>query len=201
MNDALGNEISKIEAPNESIEKNKKSAPIVSPKQTSDTNNILRSSPSQSMINRLQSKSDASMIRRPKRNVVRKRILDSPDDLERSTQSNQSLESDWEQTESGNDSDSSDDVNFKSCTTSKSSGSTRKLNPRMESTRKQNPSSQSTRKKAVSKKPNKNDIIFLDLSSEEVSEVNGRNPPEVSEEDLANITRRFLETDLNDDSE
>lgn len=55
--------------------------------------------------------------------------------------------------------------------------------------------------KRSSKKSDKNDLIFLDLSAEEVVRVDKNFHANVPEDDLANITRKFLETDLNNDEE
>lgn len=57
----------------------------------------------------------------------------------------------------------------------------------------------STAKKKAAAKGTK--LIYLDLSSEEVVEVDENHQTNVPEDDLAEITRKFLESDLNDSAE
>lgn len=155
----------------------------------SSTKKVLQSSPSQSVLNKLKPlENDSSAIQRPKRNAVRKRILypfDEDDEKENSTQSRKSDEPEWTKSDSESsypltEDDSDSDSNF----TPKPSNTPRKPN--------------SISKKSAAKK-GKNKLIYLDLSSEEVVEVNENHHSDVTEDDLANITRRFLEADLNDE--
>lgn len=63
--------------------------------------------------------------------------------------------------------------------------------------------SSTTKKKTASKaRTNARNLVYLDLSAEEVVEVDENHQTKnVSEEDLAEITRKFLASDLNDSTE
>lgn len=127
---------------------------------------------------------------RPQRSVQRKRIIYSDDD-----------DSDKENSES----DYTDDDSY-SCSNSESelltddnSDDEKNNVGEPKSTRKKAPTG-STTKKRPNKKTNKNDLIYLDLSSEEIVQVDENFHSNVAEDDLANITRKFLEADLDDDA-
>lgn len=110
-------------------------------------------------------------------------------------------------TESGGDtdefmtSDEDDDWNEKKDATSPStySSSDDEFVPRTARKRGQIVGATSTTRKKAAAKGQK--LVYLDLSSEEVVEVNENHQSNVSEEDLAEITRKFLESDLNDSHE
>lgn len=121
---------------------------------------------------------------RPKRNVQRKRIFDS--DEEDSDKENDH-ESDW----SGDSSNS--DPNFMTDDDSDHSFEI----PKPKSVR-QNGSASSTSKRPA-RKNDKNGLVYLDLSSEEVVRVDKNFHANVSEEDLANISRKFLDSDLDNE--
>lgn len=125
---------------------------------------------------------DSSIVIRPRRNVVRKPILDSDDESDKENESN------WSDESSFSDSDllTDDDSDRKSEKGVQKPKSTRK-----------NPLAESTTKRKT-KKTDKNDLVYLNLSAEEIVRVDEKFHSNVSEEDLANITRKFLETDLND---
>lgn len=127
---------------------------------------------------------DSSVITRPRRNAVRRAILDSDSDKENDSD-------EW--------SDSDTSYSDSDLLTDDDSDETEKRGNSKDSARKP----KSVRKNAPSatKRPakKKNDLIYLDLSSEEIVQVDENLITNVSEEDLANITRKFLEADLNDE--
>lgn len=121
---------------------------------------------------------DSSLIRRPRRNVARKQLVISSYDDDGSDFDDSG--SDWEKhSESGNaniltDDDSDSDASIGSY---RSKGS----------------------KRTATKPRSKNRLTYLNLSEAEVIEVDGDNSGiAASEEDMANITRRFIEADLED---
>lgn len=142
--------------------------------------------PSPSMINKAPVELDeSSIVRRPRRNVVRKQLSISSSDSEKENDFDDSG-SDWSGSEDANNSSlmtDDDSVSDDSITTSRTKGSKKNA------------------KTTTAKKRNKNRLTYLNLSEQEVIEVDDDARTEASEEDLANITRRFLETDLNDDEE
>lgn len=121
---------------------------------------------------------------RPRRNLVRKPILDLEDESDKEN------ESDW-----SDNPDNSSSIDSDILTDDDSDSAEEKVS-KPKSVRK-NAAGGSTSKRPP-KKAGKNELIYLDLSSEEIVEVD-ENHHNVSEEDLANITRKFLETDLNDE--
>lgn len=159
-------------------------------KQVSSAKKGSQLTPSQSVLNKFQLKpleNDSSTKKRPQRNVARKKILysfDEDDEKEnevknkrvaKSKQSDDSFDSDFSSVMTDDESDS--DENF----TPKPTDTSRTVNgPR-------------------TKKNDKNKLIYLDLSSEEVVEVNENQHSNVSEEDIANVTRQFFEADLNNE--
>lgn len=131
---------------------------------------------------------------RPQRSVRRKRIIYSDDD---DASEKENARSGW-----------TDDSNY-SCSVSESelltddnSDEEQKdvISETPKSVRGKKPTG-STTKRLPKKKANKNDLIYLDLSAEEIVQVDENFHSNVSEQDLANITRKFLETDLNDADE
>lgn len=128
---------------------------------------------------------------RPQRSVRRKRIVYSDDESDK-----ENLQSDW-----SNDSSYSDGSSESDLLTDDDSDSGREKGgdartPR--SARGKKVRTASTRKR-TNKKANKNGLVYLDLSSEEVVQVDENFHANVPEDDLANITQKFLETDLNGD--
>ncbi|XP_031622795.1 titin-like [Contarinia nasturtii] len=121
---------------------------------------------------------------RPRRNVVRKPIFDSEDE------SNKENETDYS-------SDDFSDTNYLTNDDTDDSNAETESIPKPRSVRGKNGTGVSATKRPE-KKTSKNDLIYLDLSSEEVATVD-ENYHNVPEDDLANITRKFLETDLNDE--
>lgn len=111
--------------------------------------------------------------------------------------------------ESGNDSDkdvfmTSDededwDAKKDASSSTSSSSSDDEFVPRTARKRGQLAGASSTAKKKPATKAQK--LVYLDLSSEEVVEVDENYQPNVSEEDLAEVTRKFLESDLNDSTD
>lgn len=143
-------------------------------------------SPSQSVINKLTSKpveKPSSTTKRPKRNA-RKRILysfDEDDDEENSGQTNKNNDDSFSSdmmTDDENDSDFS----------IKSSGTSKTI------TKKE-------KQKNPKKKNDKNKLIYLDLTAEEVVEVDDDYRRKISEEDLVNMTKHFFEDDLDEKKE
>lgn len=131
---------------------------------------------------------------RPQRSVRRKRIVYSDDDDASEKENAQSDLTDDSYTCS---------VSGSELLTDDDSGEEKDVisgTPRSVRGKKAAPTS-STTKRLPKKKANKNDLIFLDLSAEEIVQVDENFHANVSEEDLANITRKFLETDLNDADE
>lgn len=127
---------------------------------------------------------DSSIITpRPRRNVMKNPIVDSEDETDKES------ETDWSDDDSYSDSDvlTDDDSDNGVSVVSKP-----------KSTRGKNVAGASATKRS-SKKPNKNELIYLDLSSEEIHRVDENFHANVSEDDLANITRKFLAADLNDE--
>lgn len=118
---------------------------------------------------------------RPRRNIVRNPIFDTDDESDKEN------ESDWSDDNSYSDSDilTDDDSDKK----------TDKV-PKPKSLRGKNAAGASASKRPA-KKTDKNELIYLDLSSEEIVRVDEKYHANVSEEDLANITRKFLDADLN----
>lgn len=125
---------------------------------------------------------EASVIGpRPQRNVRRKKIIYSDDESDK-----ENIESDW----------SDDSCNSVSeLLTEDESDEEVVTKPRSFQGKKTTAAGTSKRS---TKKSNKDKLVFLDLSSEEIAEVAENFHANVSEEDLANITRKFLETDLNE---
>lgn len=126
---------------------------------------------------------DSSIISRPRRNVVRKPIFDSEEESDKENELNLSDDTSYSDSDILTD-DNSEHGSEKEILKPKSS--------------RKNPAGASSTSKGRAKKANKNELIFLDLSSEEIVRVDENFHANVSEEDLANITRKFLETDLND---
>lgn len=128
---------------------------------------------------------DSSVLTpRPRRNMRQNQIIDSDDetnDKENEFETDFSSDTSYSQSDLLTDDENDDDYEV----------------PKPKSVRKNAPGTSTTKKS--SRKNKKNDLIFLDLSSEEVVEVNENHHANVSEEDLANITQKFLETDLNKD--
>lgn len=123
---------------------------------------------------------------RPQRSVQRKRIIYSDDD----ESDKENSASDWtDSSYSGSDAGSAlltdDDSDKERDIVGEPKSARGKKAPTGSTTKRQN------------KKANKNDLIYLDLSSEEVVEVDENFHSNVPEDDLANITRKFLEADLN----
>lgn len=126
-----------------------------------------------------------SSVSRPQRSVQRKRIVYSDDD----ESDKENSASDW--TDSSNScSDSQSELLTDDDSDKDNAGEPK-------STRKTAPTASTTKRR--NKKANKNDLIYIDLSSEEIVQVDENFHANVAEEDLANITQRFLETDLNGD--
>lgn len=125
---------------------------------------------------------DSSIITtRPRRNAwPRKPILDSDSDKENESECSDD-DSSYSDSDLLTDDDSDREVERE------------KSKEKPKSVRKNAPSAT----KRSAKKAN--DFIFLDLSSEEIVEVDENFHANVSEEDLANVTRKFLESDLNDE--
>lgn len=120
---------------------------------------------------------DSSILTtRPRRNAARKRIIDSDSD--------EDDESEWSDDSSYSNSD---------LLTDDDSDQEKENIPKPKSVRK---NTASATKRPVKKA---NDLIYLDLSSEEIAQVDENFHANVSEEDLANITQKFLETDLNEE--
>lgn len=136
--------------------------------------------------NETPSKETSNVITRPQRNVRRKQIIYSDDDDD----SDKENESDWSEDESYSGSASP------LLTEDESDNEHKEPEPKPKSVRKKAPAS--TNKRPPTKKADKNKLIFLDLSSEEIVRVDENFHANVSEDDLANITRKFLETDLGD---
>lgn len=131
---------------------------------------------------------------RPQRSVQRKRIIYSDDDSDKENESD--LESEWSDDSSYSESNPdllTDDESDKEQNRTPAPTSTSKP----KSVRKK-PTTASTSKRST-KKSDKDKLIYLDLSSEEIVQVDENFHANVAEEDLANITRKFLETDLNDE--
>lgn len=126
---------------------------------------------------------------RPQRSVQRKRIIYSDD--EESDKENS--ESDWTDDSSYSSSNSQSEL-----LTDDGSDKEKDTVRGPKSVRGKKALTGSTTKRST-KKTNKNDLIYLDLSSEEIVQVDENFHANVSENDLANITRKFLETDLNAD--
>lgn len=128
---------------------------------------------------------------RPQRSVQKKKIVYSDDESDKEN------ESDW--SDDGSYSDSMHDASdiLTDDDSGKENGKSKTNARKPTSVRGKNAAASSTSKRST-KKANKNDLIYLDLSSEEIAQVGKNHHANVSEEDLANITRKFLETDLND---
>lgn len=197
-------EISMIEGPNHkkdppksakktprSIKKKPTEAPKTKPLLKSSTKKALvgkQASPS--VINKAAVQMDeSSILQRPRRNIVRKQLVIASSDDEDDEDKENAFEdsgSDWSHSEGSCKSNlmtDDDSVSDESISTQRTKGS--KMNA----------------KTATAKKRNKNRLTYLNLSEQEVVEVDDDARTEASEEDLANITRRFLEADLNDDEE
>lgn len=123
---------------------------------------------------------------RPKRNVRRQNIFDSDD---KTNDKENDYATDW----TGDTSYSNSDM-----LTEDESDDEYEI-PKLKNVHGRHTAGTSISKKQSSKKNDKNDLIFLDLSSEEVVRVDANFHANVSEDDLANITRKFLETDLNNE--
>lgn len=177
-----------------SVKKTKNSKKIDTPR----ANKALDIQPSLSVINKrrpLSTVNESSIIsNRPQRNVNRKKIVyssgDSDNDENASANGSKNA-SDW--TESVNSSysdlltdDDDGDNDFE----------TNIVTPRSKNNKKC-PSSSTV--KRGTKKTDKNKLIYLDLSAEEVKETDEHSQSKACEEDLANITKRFLEADLEDE--
>lgn len=134
---------------------------------------------------------------RPQRSVRRKRIIYSDDDDDDASEK-ENARSDWT-----DDSSFSCSVSGSELLTDDDSDEEKDVisrTPKSVRGKKAAPTG-STTKRVPKKKATKNDIIYLDLSAEEIVQVDANFHANVSEEDLANITRKFLETDLNDADE
>lgn len=143
-------------------------------------------SPSQSVINKVATKpveKTSSATKRPQRNA-RKRILYSfdEDDEEECSGQTKKRSDDSFSSEILTDDESDSDFSTKSSGTSKNATKKGK---------------QTNRKQ----RNDKNKLIYLDLSAEEVVEVDDDDQPKISEEDLINMTKHFFEDDLNDKKE
>lgn len=136
---------------------------------------------SPSVINRPAAPmNDSSLVHRPRRNVARKKLaISSSDDSEKENAFDDSG-SDWEKSSASEQSSliTDDDSD------SEASGGTRR--------------SKGSKMKVPTKRA-KNRLTYLNLSEAEVFEVDDDNASAVvSEEDMANITKRFLAADLDD---
>lgn len=125
---------------------------------------------------------------RPQRSVRRKKIIYSEDESDKEND-----KSDWSDDSSYSDSDAVSDL-----LTEDDSDKEKEVVPTPKSVRGKKTATASTSKRPT-KKSDKDKLIFLDLSSEQIVEVDEHFHANVSEDDLANITRKFLETDLNDE--
>lgn len=145
--------------------------------------------PSLSVVNKrrpLSTVNESSVIgKRPQRSVNRKKIIyssDESDHNENVSPNKSGNASDW--TESVNSSNSfltdDDDSDFE----------TNIATPRSRSNKKCSVTVKRVAKKDI------NRLIYLDLSAEEVAETDEHFQTKACEEDLANITKQFLETDL-----
>lgn len=127
---------------------------------------------------------ESSLIRRPKRNVARKKLAISSDseDDDKKNDFNGDSSDEWVVKNESDDSDmmTDDDSDSDYSESTQRTKGSRSCAPR-------------TAKK-------KNRLTYLNLSDDEVIEVEDGNKTQASEDDLANITRRFLEADLNDDT-
>lgn len=190
-------EISIIEGPRkqktpEKVTKTRQNTPRSKVKPTSSLKMVKDAEPSPSVLTKKRPSpkstkkklatpaDDSSIITpRPRRNLVRRPIFDSEDE------SNEENESDCSESSSFVDSD---------ILTDDESESEEEKITKPKSVRKNAPG------RSTSKRPSrKNGLIYLDLSSEEIAKVDENHHANVSEDDLANITRKFLETDLNDE--
>lgn len=122
---------------------------------------------------------------RPQRSVQRKRIVYSDDESDK-----ENSQSDWSDDSSYAGSNSESELLT-------DDGSDNETEPK--SVRGKKVPAGATPKRSNKKINNKNGFIYLNLSSEEVEKVDENFHANVSEDDLANITQRFLETDLNAD--
>lgn len=130
------------------------------------------------------SATDSSIITpRPRRNVMKNPIVDSEDETDKESETDWSDDDSYSDSDVLTDDDSDDGVNGV---------------PKPKSMFGKNVAGASATKRS-SKKPNKNELIYLDLSSEEIHQVDENFHANVSEDDLANITRKFLAADLNDE--
>lgn len=141
-------------------------------------------SPSQSVINKKTSKpveNPCSATKRPQRSA-RKRIIYSvdEDDEEENCSQIEKNSDDFFSSDMMTDDESDSDFSTKSSGTSKSVMKKGK---------------QTTNPK---KKNDKKKLIYLDLSAEEVVEVDDNDQPKMSEEDLVNMTKHFFEDNLDD---
>lgn len=131
-----------------------------------------------------------SSVSRPQRSVQRKRIIYSDDD----ESDKENSASDW--------TDSSyacSDSDLEQLLTDDDSDKDKDSVGEPKSTRgKKAPTGENTTKRR-NKKSNKNELIYLDLSSEEIAQVDENFHSNVPEDDLANITQKFLEANLNAD--
>lgn len=120
---------------------------------------------------------------RPQRSVRRKRIIYSDDESDK-----ENSDSHWSDNSSNSDSELlTDDDGDGEIVPTRQPKSVRGKKTTAERT-----------PKRTNKKLNKNDLIqYLDLSKEVVVEVDENFHANVAEDELANITQRFLETDLN----
>lgn len=143
-------------------------------------------SPSQSVINKLLSipvEKPSSATKRPPRGA-RKRILYSFDDDDEEKNSGQTKRSSDDSFSSDIMTDDENDSDF----STKSSGTSKNATKKGKQT---NPK----------KKKNRRKLIYLDLSAEEVVEVDDNDRPKISDEDLVNMTKHFFEDDLDDKKE
>lgn len=122
---------------------------------------------------------------RPQRSVRRKRIIYSEDGSDK-----ENNESDWSDDSSYSDMNSASEL-----LTEDESDDEKEVAPKPKSVL----GKRTATSKRSTKKSNKDKLVFLDLSSEEIVEVAENFHTNVSEEDLANITRKFLQADLNDE--
>lgn len=202
-------EISIIEAPRQIRELKSPEQGMKPPQNTprsrmKPAKKLFEAEPSQSVLTKKKSSPKSSRknvktpandtprsVSRPQRSVQRKRIIYSDDDSDKENESDS--ESEWSDDSSYSESNPellTEDESDKEQNPAPASIPA----PKPKSVRKQ-PTSSTT--KRTTKKSDKDKLVFLDLSSEEIMQVDENFHGNVSEEDLANITRKFLETDLN----
>lgn len=205
-------ELSMIEAPNGAVEINTPARGIKPPQNTPrsrikpapSTKNVLQNEPSQSVLTKKKptpkldanrnSPTSSTSSQRPQRKARAKRIIYSDDESDKEN------ESDWSDDSSYSGSDSEADLLTED--ESEEGGAKRNRKNKNTATKPKVMRGQKATPgptKRPTKKSDKNKLIYLDLSSEEIVQVDENFKPNVSEEDLANITKRFLEADLNDD--